>query len=113
MSEELRNGFDHRLEHTKVYDFDLQTDGNIIAQTIELKHKKTQMNRTSLSDFLSITNKNMLDIIELTFAYLAGKNVKIDGKPYQVKEITADKRRNKFVRYSFWMPIGNEGFYCQ
>lgn len=110
---ELRNGFDHRLQHTKVYDFDLQTDGNIIAPTIELKHKKIQMNRTSLSDFLNITNKNMLDIIELTFAYIAGKNVKIGGMPYQVKQIPADKRRNKFVRYSFWMPIGNEGFYCQ
>jgi hypothetical protein len=110
---ELRNGFDHRLEHTKVYDFELQTDGNIIAPTIELKHKKIKLNRTSLNDFLNITNKNMLDIIELIFAYLAGKNVKIGGMPYQVKKIPDDKRRHKFVRYSFWMPIGNEGFYCQ
>lgn len=110
---ELRNGFDHRLEHTKVYDFELQTDGNIIAPTVELKHKKIKLERTSLSEFLEITTKNMLDIIELTFAYLAGKNVKIGGIPYQVRQIPEDKRRNKFVKYSFWTPIGDEGFYNQ
>ena len=71
------------------------------------------MERTSLSDFLEITNKNMLDIIELTFAYLAGKNVRTSGMPYQVRQIPDDKRRNKFVKYSFGTPIGDEGFYNQ
>lgn len=110
---ELRNGFDHRLEHTKVFDFDLQTSGDIIAPSIQLNHKKVKLERTSLSDFLEITTKNLLDIIELTFAYLAGKNIKTGGMPYQVRQIPYDKRRYKFVKYSFWMPIGNEGFYCQ
>lgn len=110
---ELRNGFDHRLEHTKVFDFELQVDGNIIAPTIELKHKKIKLERTSLNKFFEIVTKNMLDIIELTFAYLAGKNVRTGGMPYQVKQIPDDKRQNKFVKYSFWTPIGDEGFYNQ
>ncbi|TKT90393.1 hypothetical protein [Dyadobacter frigoris] len=110
---ELRNGFDHRLEHTKVCDFELETDGNITTPTIELKHKKIKLKRTSLGGFLDITIKNMLDIIELTFAHLAGKNVKTGGMPYQVKQIPNDKRRYKFVKYSFWTPIGDEGFYNQ
>jgi len=110
---ELRNGFDHRLEHTKVFDFELQTDGNIIAPTIELNHKKIKLERTSLSEFLEITTKNMLDIIELTFAYIAGKNTKTTGLSYQVKLIPEEKRRNKFIKYCFWTPIGNEGFYNQ
>ena len=110
---ELRNGFDHRLEHIKVFDFDLQTDGNIIAPTIELSHKKIKLERSSLSDFLEITIKNTIDIIELTFVYLAGKNVRKGRLPYQVKQIPDDKRRNKFMKYSFWTPIGDEGFYNQ
>jgi len=110
---ELRNGFDHRLDNTKVTDFELQTDGNILTPTIELKHKEIKLERTSLSDFLKITITNILDITELTFAYLAGKNVRIGGMPYQVRQIPDDKRRNKFVKYSFWTPIGNEGFYNQ
>ena len=110
---ELRNGFDHRLEHTKVFDFQLQTGGDIIAPSIQLNHKKVKLERTSLSGFLEITTKNLLDIIELTFAYLAGKNIKTGGMPYQVRQIPYEKRRYKFVKYSFWMPIGNEGFYCQ
>lgn len=110
---ELRNGFDHRLEHTKVFDFELQTGGDIIAPSIQLNHKKVKLERTSLSGFLEITTKNLLDIIELTLAYLAGKNIKTGGMPYQVRQIPYEKRRYKFVKYSFWMPIGNEGFYCQ
>lgn len=98
---ELRNGFDHRLEHTMVFDFELQTDGNIIAPTIQLNSKKVKLERTSLSDFLGITTKNMLDIVELIFANLAGKNVRIGGMPYQVRKIPEDKRRHKFVKYSF------------
>lgn len=110
---ELRNGLDHRLETVKVKDFEIQKDGNIFSPTIELNHKEVKLDRISLSEFLKITKENLIDIIETTFAYLAGYNVKTDGMPYQLREIPEEKRRNKFVKYSFWMPIGDEGFYCQ
>jgi len=110
---ELRNGFDHRLEIAKVTDFELQTDGNIISPTIELKHKDINLERTSLSEFLKISFANSLDIIELSFAYLAGYNVRTGGLPYQIRIIPEDKRQNKFIKYCFWTPIGKEGFYNQ
>ncbi|MGH2664839.1 hypothetical protein [Flavobacterium sp.] len=110
---ELRNGFDHRLEHTTVLDFELQTDGNILKPTIELKHKKIKLERTSLSEFLEITTKNMLDITELIFVLLASKNNRNIGIPHEVRQIPEDQRRNKFVKYCFWSPIGNGGFYSQ
>lgn len=81
---ELRNGFDHRHEHTKVFDFELHTDGSTIALTIELIHKKIKLERTSLGYFLEITYKNMLDFIEFTFAYLAVRKVRTSGMPNQV-----------------------------
>ena len=110
---ELRNGFDHRLEHTSVLDFQLQTDGNIIAPTIELKHKKIKLQRTSLNEFFGIITKNTLDIIELTFAYLASKNKRNNGIPNDVKKIPEEKRWNKYISYSFWSPLGEEGYYSQ
>lgn len=110
---EIRNGFDHRLDNTKVSDFELQIDGNIIAPTIELKHREVKLDRTSLSEFLKITIANILDIVEVTFAYLAGNNIRTDRLPYQVRQIPEDKRRNKFVKYGFWLPFGKDGYYDQ
>jgi len=110
---ELRNGLDHRLQTITVKDFEIQKDNNIISPTIELKHKEVKLDRISLNEFLKITIENIISIIETTLAYLAGHNVKTDGMPYQLREIPEDKRRNKFVRYCFWMPIGEGGYYCQ
>lgn len=110
---ELRNGFDHRLEHTKAIDFELKTDGGIIAPTIELNHKKIRLKRTSLIDFLDITHKNLIEIIESTTAFLASKNIRTSGLPNQVRVVPIEKRRNKLVKYGFWAPIGKEGFYSQ
>lgn len=110
---ELRNAFDHRLPSVTVSDFELQTDGSILAPTIALNHKEIKLDRTSLSEFLKLTIGNLIEIVERTFAFLAGRNVKTDGMPYQMREIPEDKRRHKYVRYSFWMPIGPDGFYCQ
>jgi hypothetical protein len=110
---ELRNGFDHRLEHTSVLDFQLQTDGNIITPTIELNHKKIKLKKTSLNEFLEVITKNTLDVIELTFAYLASKHKRNNGIPNEVKKIPEENRWNKYVRYSFWTPIGEGGDYIQ
>lgn len=110
---ELRNGFDHRLDHTSVTDFELQTDGDILTPTIQLNHKKIKLRKTSLYAFLEIINKNTLDIIESTFVLLASKNMRVGSIPIEVKEIPEEKRRNKFVSYCFWSPIGEGGIYYQ
>lgn len=110
---ELRNGLDHRLKTVNVKDFEIQKDGEILSPTIELNHKEVKLDRISLKEFLKITKNNLISIIETMFAYLAGYNVKTDGIPYQLKEIPEEKRQNKFVKYSFWLPIGEEGFYFQ
>jgi len=110
---ELRNGLDHRLDHTKVLDYELQTNGDIISPTIELQHKKIKLERTSLHEFLDLIFINIIDIVELTFAFLAKKNVRKNGIPHLVREIPENKRRNQFIRYCFWSPLGDEGYYNQ
>lgn len=110
---ELRNGLDHRLSTYEITDFELKSDGNILSPTIQLSHKEVKVETTSLSDFFNLTINNLIEIIEVTFAYLAERAVRCNGLRYQLREIPIEKRRNKFVRFSFWMPLGNEGFYCQ
>jgi len=113
VTRELRNGLDHRLENTKVTDFEMKIDGNIISPTIELNYKKVILERIPLSELFKITIVNTLEIIEKTFAYLAGKNLKTGGMPYQVRLIPEEERKHKFVNYGIWMPIGDGGYYSQ
>jgi hypothetical protein len=102
---EFRNGFDHRLNIAKVINFELQIDGNIIRPTIELNHKDIKMNRTSLSEFLSLVLLNNLEIAEIMFVYLASKNLSKKGIPCEIRLIPEDKKRNKFIKYGYWSPL--------
>ncbi len=102
----LRNGLDHRLDTIKIKNFELQPDSKIISPSIELNHKESKLDRISLSSFLPIVIQNMVFIIESTFAYLADRNVKSNFM--MVMEIPEDKRKFRFVKYSFAMQIGDE-----
>lgn len=110
---ELRNGLDHRLPTYKINNFEISLEGFILMPTIELNHKHVKMERTDLSDFLKVTLEKLVVIIESTFAFLAQKAVRKSGMQYQLKQIPEEKRQNKFVKYSFWIPVGENGFYCQ
>ncbi len=109
----IRNGLDHRLNTVTITNYELQKDSSVLSPTIELNHKDGKLKRTSLSEFFGLVLENTPHLIETTFAYLAGKNIKKNGFPYQVLEIPEDKRRNKFVKFAIWLPIGPEGFYQQ
>jgi hypothetical protein len=110
---ELRNALDHRLEYVSVKNFELKSDSNIISPTIELNHKEVKLERLSLSYFLPIVLDNMLLITELVYVYLAEKFLKKNALAYQIKEIPLEKRRYKHMRFSFWSPIGTDGYYLQ
>ena len=62
---------------------------------------------------MNVWQGNLVEIIEVTFVFLASKNVKTTGIAYQLREIPVNKRQHKFMKYSFWMPVGKEGYYCQ
>ena len=110
---ELRNSLDHRLKFVKVNDFELQVDTNIISPTIELEFKDIKLERVSLSEFLPLVLKNSIYIFEHTIGHLCSTNAKSDFMPYVIKEIPENMRRYKHVRYSFWSPLGDTGYFHQ
>ncbi len=110
---ELRNALDHRLKAVTICNFDIQPDSTVLTPTIELRSKTEKLNRTPLSEFLPMTLKNMLAIVEAALVLLASKNVKSNALSKTVKEIPKEIRRNPNVRYCFWLPFGQDGFYDQ
>lgn len=110
----LRNCLDHRLSNVKVENFKLQPNLDVLSPTIEIDYRDSKLERTDLEIFLSIVKKNLMTVSEGLIAYLADKGTKErKGIPNYVKFIPEDKRRNKYIQFSFWSPFGDGGFFDQ
>jgi hypothetical protein len=109
----IRNCLDHRLSGTTIKDFGIQPDSTVLTPTIEVDFRGSILKRTALSEVLPIVRANLTDIFENVIAYLADKNVEEDMMKWQLAGIPEDKRRNKFIRYCFWAPLGDGGFFDQ
>jgi hypothetical protein len=109
----LRNALDHQLKGVEVYDFELATNSDVLAPSIELDFKGSKLERQSLSEFLKILIPNYIHICELTIVHLAGRNFIPTLMQQAIREIPEEKRRNKFVRYSFWSAMGVGGYFDQ
>ena len=109
----LRNALDHQLKGVEVYDFELEPNSDVLAPSIELDFKGSKLERQSLSEFLKLLIPNFIYICEFTIVHLAGRNFLPTIMQQAVKEIPEDKRRNKFVKYSFWSNMGEGGYYDQ
>ena len=109
----LRNALDHQLKGVEVYDFELAPNSDVLAPSIELDFKGSKLERQSLSEFLKLLIPNFIYICEFTIVHLAGRNFVPTIMQQAVKEIPEDKRRNKFVKYSFWSNMGEGGYYDQ
>lgn len=111
----IRNSLDHRLPYVTVKDFELQPDGSILAPTIELQsYQDSELERTSLSEFLKLCLHNLVAFYEFTITNLCGKNLRPKaGFPNTLKFIPEDRRHNKHIRYSYWLPLGEGGYFDQ
>tara|TARA_R110002073_G_scaffold336034_1_gene529963 strand:+ start:2133 stop:3140 length:1008 start_codon:yes stop_codon:yes gene_type:complete len=109
----LRNALDHQLKGVEVYDFELEPNSDVLAPSIELDFKGSKLERQSLSEFLKLLIPNFIYICEFTIVHLSGRNFVPTIMQQAVKEIPEDKRRNKFVKYSFWSNMGEGGYYDQ
>jgi len=55
----------------------------------------------------------MLFIFESIVAHIGNKKIKKGIMSYTVREIPEEKRRYTNVKYCFWSPLGEGGYYNQ
>lgn len=110
----IRNCTEHRRTETKISDFELQTDSSILAPTIEVDYDGSKLQKTSYADFLSIVKENLVGIFENMIAYLSSKNLKPDRMMQgQVLLIPEERRINKHIKFAYWLPLGEGGYFQQ
>ncbi|WP_282126673.1 hypothetical protein [Marinifilum flexuosum] len=109
----FRNALDHQLKGVEVYDFELLPNSDVLAPSIELDFRESKLERQSLSQLLKTLIPNFIFICEATIVHLVNCNFKPWLMAHEIREIPMEKRRNKFVKYSFWSPIGNGGYFDQ
>ncbi|SFD17054.1 hypothetical protein SAMN05518672_101857 [Chitinophaga sp. CF118] len=110
----IRNCLDHRMAQIEIKDFDLQSTGEIISPTIAMDFNNTTVQRTSLNRYLPDIRDSLLNLFELLIVHLCAKNIKEDkGLQRRVAIIPESERRNKFIKFAVWYPLGPGGFYDQ
>lgn len=109
----IRNALDHQLKGVEIYDFELESNTNVITPSIQLDFKGSKIEKQTLSEFLKILIPNFIHICEITIVHLAGRNFIPSIIHQVVKEIPEDKRWNKYIRYSYWSNMGEGGYYDQ
>lgn len=110
----LRNALDHRLNFVTVSDFELQPDSDVLTPTIELvNYRGSKLGKIALSELLPIVFNNLILVFENTIAFLSDKNLKPSIMAQCVMQIPEKKRKYKNVRYSFWSPLGEDGYFNQ
>lgn len=109
----LRNALDHQLKGVEIHDYELAANSDVLAPSVELDFKGSKLERQSLSEFLKVLIPNYILICELTVVHLVGHNFKKSLMAQEIRKIPEEKRRNKFVKYSFYSPMGLGGYYDQ
>lgn len=109
----FRNCLDHRLPNAKVYDFKLLASAELVSPSIEIDYRQNKMERTSISSFLPVLSKNLIFFIENILAFLADKNIISDKLPKRVSIVPQKLRINRYVKFGFWSPLGDGGFFHQ
>lgn len=114
LSRNIRNCLDHRRSETIITDFELKIDSNILTPTIEIDYNGSKLDKTRLTDFLKNILENTIEIAEISIAYLVSKNLN-PNRPLNgyVKMIPENERVNKFCKFAYWLPLGQDGYYDQ
>jgi hypothetical protein len=110
MVRNVRDCLDHRnAKGVILTNFFMRPDGTIDRPAIEVAFRGTKQPKVELALFLPEVVKSMLNAFETMIAFLCGKNPRsIGGLAVQVGFVSENRRRNKFVRYSFGAVMNGE-----
>jgi hypothetical protein len=105
-----RDCLEHNLKGASVKDFVLQPDGQIVAPTIEINFRQTHQSPIAISSFMGeILNMTMV-VFEIMIAHLCDKHVQspTPDLPILVGALQENRRREKFVRFSYGTYLGED-----
>jgi hypothetical protein len=114
LTRNIRNCLDHRRTEITIQDFELQVSSDIFSPTIEMNYNGRELERISLSAFLENVMTNLIQTFENFMPYLCSKKTRNDSiMPVEVSLIPEDRRRNKNIKYAYWSPLGDGGYFHQ
>ena len=114
LTRNIRNCLDHRKKEITILNFELQTTLNINTPTIEMEDNGSKLDKVDLSSFLLNTFNKLVEMYEVVMPHLCSKRISSRTIiPVEVTLIPEDKRRNINMRFGYWSPLGDGGYYHQ
>jgi hypothetical protein len=104
---ECRNSVEHPLPNKRVnvYNFELDSDGNIITPSVEFIHHKFAEPRTRLLEFLEGNIHSLASLYAAWVAHLCARKAASGDFGVTVITITKEKRRYPSLLYSYAVPF--------
>ncbi len=101
---DARNCVEHPKddEYVKVTDFFINSDGQLVAPTVEVIHPTSPQDTVSVSSFMKHITDELINAVELMLAFLCGCHAQpVAGFQFHVCTLPEDKRSNKHVRFGY------------
>ena len=106
-----RDCLEHHLPGVVVRDFEPEPEGGIAAPTIEVNHRGSSVERISISTFMPLVSKSLLDTFETLVAHMCNKHMKpFAGMPMQIGLLPEDVQNAWHVRFAYGMYDQNGQF---
>jgi len=104
-----RDCLEHNRKNASIEDFVLQPNGQIVAPTIAINFRQTQLSSIAISSFVENLSHSLMMAFEIMIAHLCDKHAESTADfPVAVGELKKDRRREKFTRFSYGTYIGED-----
>ena len=99
---DMRDGLEHQLAGVAVRDFTLEPDGMIAPPTIELRIRKSNLPRCSVSHLMREIAAALQICFEMTVVHMCSKRAEVvAGLQVHVVEMSEDDQRSRHVRFGY------------
>jgi hypothetical protein len=102
MIRDTRDALEHNPDHVTVRDFEPAPNGNVWPPSLEVRHRKTKVERCSLSEFMAGVVQDVCIAFEMMTVHACGKAVQpISGFPISVGSVPPEHRAKQHVRFAY------------